>query len=67
MTRVEEDEVIRYVREEQIAGCCHQVSDIADWINKNLLLDGRMISERLVLRNRYIIGKLKTKCPQEVD
>jgi hypothetical protein len=67
MTRVEEDEVIRYVREEQIAGRCHKVSDIADWINKNLLLDGRIISERLVLHNRYIMGKLNTKCPQKVD
>jgi hypothetical protein len=67
MTRAEEDEVIRYVREEHMTVICHRVSDVADWINKNVLLGGRMISERLVLDNRYIMGQLKTKCPQKVD
>jgi hypothetical protein len=63
----EENGIVDYVRAEQRAGRCYTVSEIADWVNKNLLTDGRWVSDRFLLDNSFIMSKLKAKCPQKVD
>ncbi len=67
LSRNQEDDVIKFIRNCQISGHCVTMSEVTKWVNEELLNGDKRASPKFIQNNNYIMSTLELGSPQIVE